>query len=146
MKHQHCLTHWGRVMDICISKLIIIGSESGLASSHYLNQCWNIVHWIRSNKLQCNINRNSYIFIKENEFENAIWKMMAILSKPQCVKGDTQFWFIIQIIYKCIEIPFCIYLNDISPLFWGNGSEPVSHQASIWANSYKGLWYYMAPQ
>ena len=57
--------------------------------SHYLNQCWNIVNWTPRNKLQWNVNRNSYIFIQENPFENVVWKMAAILSRPQCVKGGS---------------------------------------------------------
>ena len=38
------------------------------------------------NKLQWNLNRNSYIFIQENVFENVVWKMATILSQPQRVK------------------------------------------------------------
>ena len=46
------VTHWGRVhMHICICKLTIIGSDNGLAPSHYLNQCWNIVNWTLRNKI-----------------------------------------------------------------------------------------------
>ena len=37
---------------------------------HYQNQCWDIVSWTLRNKLQSNFNRNSYIFIQENVFEN----------------------------------------------------------------------------
>ena len=37
------------------------------------------------NKLQWNLNRNTYIFIQENTFENVIWKTTAILSRPECV-------------------------------------------------------------
>ena len=38
------LTHWGRVMHICVSKLTIIGSDNGLSPpNHYLNEWWNIV-------------------------------------------------------------------------------------------------------
>ena len=29
---------------------------------------------------------NSYIFIQENQFENVVWKMAAILSRLQCAK------------------------------------------------------------
>ena len=43
------------------------------APSHYLNQRWNIVNWTLRNKLQWNLNRNLYIFIQENTFEN-VWK------------------------------------------------------------------------
>ena len=31
------------------------------------------------------INQNSYIFIQENVFENVVWKMVSILSRPHCV-------------------------------------------------------------
>ena len=37
----------------------------------------NIVQW--------NFNRNWNIFIQENVLENVVWKMSAILSRPQCV-------------------------------------------------------------
>ena len=36
-------------------------------------------------KIEWNINQNSSISIQENTFENVIWKMAAILSRPQCV-------------------------------------------------------------
>ena len=36
-------------------------------------------------KLQWNLNRNLYIFIKENVFENVVRKLAAISSRPQCV-------------------------------------------------------------
>ena len=55
------------------------------APSDYLNQCWNIVNWTLSNKFQWNLNRNSYIFIQENAFENVVRKMVAILSRLQFV-------------------------------------------------------------
>ena len=46
------------------------------APSHYLNQCWNIVNWTPRNKLQWNVNRNSYIFIQENQLKmsSGIWR------------------------------------------------------------------------
>ena len=56
------------------------------APSHFLNQCWNIVNWTLWNKFQWIFNRNSNIFIYENEFESVVCEMAAILSRPQCVK------------------------------------------------------------
>ena len=47
------------------------------APSHYLNQCWNIVNF-----------SEILIEIHTFPFENAIWKMAAILSKPQCVNSS----------------------------------------------------------
>ena len=56
------------------------------APSHYLNQCWNIGNWTLRSIRQWNLNQNWYIFIQENGFENVVWKMAAILSRPQCFK------------------------------------------------------------
>ena len=42
------------------------------------------------NKLQWNFNRNSYILIQENPFENIIWKTVAILS--DCGAEVIIFW------------------------------------------------------
>ena len=53
------------------------------------------------NKLQWNVNRNSCIFIQENAFENVVWKMAAILSRPQCVKCLCAAFWIEAIIGAC---------------------------------------------
>ena len=45
----------------------------------------NIDNCTPENKFQWNLNQNSYIFIQENAFENVVWKMAAILSRPQSV-------------------------------------------------------------
>ena len=36
---------------------------------------------------QWNFDRDSYISIQENVFEYVVWKMAAVLFRPQCVKG-----------------------------------------------------------
>ena len=38
------------------------------------------------NKLQWNVNQNSYIFTQENVFENVVCEVAAILPLPQFVK------------------------------------------------------------
>ena len=43
------------------------------------------MNWTIGNKNQWNLNRNSNIFIQENAFEYIVWKMAAILSRPQYV-------------------------------------------------------------
>ena len=74
-------------MHICLSKLTIIGSDNGLPSIWYQAIIWsNTGILLIRNKLQWNLNQNSSIFIQENAFENVVWKMAAILSRPQCVK------------------------------------------------------------
>ena len=42
------------------------------------------------NKLQWNVNRSLYIFIQQNAFENVVWKMAAILCRPQCVNTNSK--------------------------------------------------------
>ena len=56
-----------------------------------MNQCWNIVNCTLRNKLQWNLNRNSCILIQEDAFENAVWKMAAILSRPKSTIWDTSY-------------------------------------------------------
>ena len=112
----HVLTHWGRVMHICVGNQTIIGSDNGLAPgtapSHYLNQCSNIVNWTLRNKLQWNLNQNSCVFIHENAFENVVWKMAAILSRPQC--ADT----------------LLLTHNYVIKLFWDQAH--CEHSGDIW--------------
>ena len=43
-------------------------------------------YWSFGNKHQWNPNRNVYVFIQENALENVIWKLGAIVCRPQCVK------------------------------------------------------------
>ena len=59
------------------------------STSHYQKQCWNIDNWTLGNKLQWKSNLNAAIFIDECDFENVVWKLTAILPRPQCVKAWT---------------------------------------------------------
>ena len=68
-----CLTHWGRVTHICVNKIIIIGSDNGLAPGLRQAIIWtNDGMLLIGNKLQWNIEQNQYIFIQGNEFENVV--------------------------------------------------------------------------
>ena len=73
------LTHWGRVMHICIGNLTTIVSDNGSSLGRRQAIIWR-------NKLHWNLKRCSYICIQENAFENVVWAMAIILSRPQCVK------------------------------------------------------------
>ena len=80
------LTQWGWVMNICISKLTISGSDNGLSPGRGQAIIWkNAGILLIGNKLHWNL--NSYIFIKENAFENVVSKMAAILSWLPCVNN-----------------------------------------------------------
>ena len=98
---QTHLTHWGPVTPIDVTNLGHFWLRKWLvaysAPSHYLNkcceQCCNIVNLTLRNKLQSNCIdklKNSWN-IHENAFENVVWKMLAILSQPQCVNG-LNYW------------------------------------------------------
>ena len=84
-------THWGWVTHICVSKFFSLGSDNGLSPGRRQAIIWTnaIINWTLRNKHQWNFNQNSYIFIQENAFEMVVWKMPAILSRPQCVKRHT---------------------------------------------------------
>ena len=48
----------------------------------------DIVNWFLNNELQRNFNRNPYIFIQENAFENVVWKRRPFFIRAQCVKQE----------------------------------------------------------
>ena len=77
--------HWYDCERNDVSFQPMVNDEQGIDGLVYLNQCWAIGVWTTRNKLQWNLNRNSYIFIHENAFGNVVWEMAAILSRPQCV-------------------------------------------------------------
>ena len=91
MAHDNKLTHWGRATHICVTKVGYHWFRQWLvacsAPSHYLNKCWIIVNWTLVNIFQWNFNQNTTFFIDKNAFDNVVWKMSAILSRPQCVNG-----------------------------------------------------------
>ena len=109
------LSHWGRVTHICVSKLTIIGSDNDLSpgrrSSHYLNQCWNIVNWTLRNKLQWNLSRNSNIFFQKNALENVVCVIASISSRPQWVNNT---WCVRLVYWRGI---FYIFLAFIHVLY-----------------------------
>ena len=53
--------------------------------SHYMNQRWFIVDWTLSNELHWNCNTIAHISTLENALEIAVWKIIAISYRPQCV-------------------------------------------------------------
>ena len=81
-----------RVPHTCVSKLtIIIGSDNGSSPDRHQSMIWTttgilLIGPSGTNKLKWTLNRNSWIFIRENTIENVVWKIMAILSRHQCVK------------------------------------------------------------
>ena len=86
-----CLTHWGRVTHICVSKITtIIGSDNGFSPGRRQAIIWTSVGILLIGSLGTNFSEiliEIYTFsFQENAFEYAVWKMAAILSRLQCVK------------------------------------------------------------
>ena len=83
---------------ICVGKLTTIGSDNGLSPGRRQAIIWTIAGILLfrplGTKFKWNLNRNSYVFIQENSFENVVCEMAAILSRPQCVK-TLHYWVIL---------------------------------------------------
>ena len=73
-----------------VSKLTIIGSDNGLSPSRRQAIIWKNYRILLIGPLETNFSEilivTSYVFVKENALENVVWKMAAILCRPQCVK------------------------------------------------------------
>ena len=86
------LTHWGRVKHLCVSKLTIIGSDNGLSPGRRQAIVWTIAWILLIGPLGTNFSEISkfiHFHFQGNVFENVVWKMAAILSRPQCVDITT---------------------------------------------------------
>ena len=87
LQSQGVLTHWGRVMHICVGNLTTIGSDNGLSPGRHQAIIWTnagiLLAGLVEKKLQWNFNQNP--FIHENVFESVVCEMVAILSRPECV-------------------------------------------------------------
>ena len=101
------LTHWGRVTHICVSKLTIIGSDNGLSPGRRQAIIWTNAGrlWIRT--VGTNLSEIHTFSLKKNAFENVVWEMAAILSRPQCVNIYT-----IAIGFVCFVLSRLYYINS----------------------------------
>ena len=113
-----CLSHWGRVTHICVSKLTIIGSDNGLSPGRRQAIIWTnagilLIRPIETNFSEILLKIHTFSFKKSHllrlyetntdvsnhtligkisyisGIQNVVWKMAAILSRPQCVIGVT---------------------------------------------------------
>ena len=74
------LTHWGRVMYICVDKLTINGSDNGLSPVRRQGIIWTNYGILLIGPLgqtSVKFNRNSNIFFDEKMFENVICEMLS---------------------------------------------------------------------
>ena len=78
------LTHWGRVMHICISKVIIIGSDNGLSPSRCQAIIWTNAGTLLTATLGPNCNEN-LIEIQTFSFKKIHFKMSSGKWRPFCL-------------------------------------------------------------
>ena len=80
------------IQELCVTcpNLIKMGIRMGaMKSLGRILPWWEVnTGWGNGLVLLWYLNQNSNIFIHENTFENVIWKMAAILPRPQCVKNS----------------------------------------------------------
>ena len=82
------LTHWGRVMHICVVELTVIGSDDGLSPGRRQAIIWTDVGISLTGPLGTNfivilIRIQTFSFKKA--LEDIVCEMASILSRPQCV-------------------------------------------------------------
>ena len=92
------LTHWGRVMHICVSKLNIIASDNGLSPGQHQAIIWTnagilLIKPSGTNFSEILIRIQIFSFTK-NVLENVVCKMAFILCRSQCVKSSVSMVFI----------------------------------------------------
>ena len=75
---------------ICVSKLTSIGSDNALSPGRRQAIIWTKAGILSNGPLEINfseiVNGIHLFSLKKNTFENVVWKMVAILFRPQCVK------------------------------------------------------------
>ena len=86
--HRKCtLTHWGRVTHICVSKLIIIGSDNGLSPRRRQAVIWTNAGILSIGPLR-------------TKFSEIVIEILRVSFKKMRLKGSSAKWR-----------PFCIGLN-----------------------------------
>ena len=92
---MYILTHWGRETHTYVGKLLIIGSDNDLSPARRQAIIWTNDGILLIGPLGTNFNDtlieiNTFSFIK-NKFKNVVWKLAAILSRPQCANTDASY-------------------------------------------------------
>ena len=83
-KTWNMLTHWGRVTHICISKLIIIGSDNGLSPGRRQIITWTNAGILLMGPLGTNFSEIS-IEIDISSFKKTHLKMLSAKCRPSCL-------------------------------------------------------------
>ena len=83
-------------MHICVSKITTIGSDYGLSHGQRQAIIWTnagilLIGPLRTNFSEILIEIHTFSYKKMHFQEHVLWKMAAILSRPQCVNSFNPF-------------------------------------------------------
>ena len=105
--------------QLCARKLTIVGADNGLSPGRHQTIIWTNGGILLICTLG-NLKRNSYTYIQENEFDNVVSEMVAILSRPQYVKVNMTQEFCICVLPR-VMLSGLIYprFNEVEKgLYW----------------------------
>ena len=127
------ITHWGRAMHICVSKLTTIASDNGSSPGRHQAIIWNNAGMLSIGLLWTNFSEiliaNSDLFFQENALESVVCEMATILSWPQCDNLITGYWITsklschVQNLVVITLFEFGLEQNEVSlefELWWKN--------------------------
>ena len=102
------LTHWGRVTHICVSKLIIIGSDNGLSPDRRQAIIWTNARLLSIAPLRTYFNEN-LIKIQQFSLKKMHVKLSSAKWRPSCLSLDQlRFYLVCTILYEAVAecLPF----------------------------------------
>ena len=112
---QRIITHYCLMMSCGVTNLDCYWFRKWLGTcsvpSHHLNQCWLMNNWTHRNKLQWNLNQNTFFF-QENVFKN-VCKVVAILLMWYSISSLFGYWTALHGQFKV----WCIHLRVFFILF-----------------------------
>ena len=84
------LTHWDRVTHICVGNLTSTGSDNGLSPGRRQAIIWTnagilLIRFLGTNFSEILMGIQTFSFKKMHSKINVVWKIAAILSRPQSV-------------------------------------------------------------
>ena len=136
-------------MHICVSKLFIIGSDNGLSPGRHQTITWtNAGILLIQDLFQGNLlKRNSYIFIRENPFENVLYEMAVILFQPQCVKLLSGKHHRTSLLSRQHWFRYRLNAFRQQPIIWANVDPKLCHHmASLSLNQFMFLNAFLTPK
>ena len=125
-------THWGWVTYICLGNLTIIHSDNGLSPSRHHAIIWTnavilLTRSLGTNFSEISIEILTFSFMK-NAFENVVWEMAAIFSRPQWVK----YWVPANAIWQLIFELTAIFFSKTTGYLYNSSSYATWGYPSSW--------------